>query len=119
MAAPWFEPLQFIPIYLSIAGGGGGGLIGSFGAMLGTLAARGIGRPWMFGYVYFLIGLGVAQVVFGLVALAMSQPFYIWFLPLLCGLVYIALFSGAIPLVRHVYRWAENRQIEIAALRGS
>lgn len=119
MAEPWFDLNQFGAWYGSIAGGGGGTLCGIVGALGGTLAPRGIGRRWILGLMYGLVVAGIAQLTFGIYALAVGQPYGIWYGPVLGGTVMTLVVGVLIPVVRWRYREAEERRVEAEGLRKS
>lgn len=119
MAQPWFEPNQFGAWYGSIAGGVGGTLGGILGASFGTLGPRGIGRTFILGSMYFFVLLGIAQLIFGVYAIIVGQPWGIWYGPVLCGAIFSIVMGPLIPFARSSYRQAEERRLEAEALRKS
>jgi hypothetical protein len=118
VAEPWFNENLFGALWGSIAGGGGGTLVGLWGALVGTLAPKGKGRAWLLGAGWVLVGLGVLSLGFGLYALAVGQPYGIWYGPCLTGVVVIVVTGGLIPVARKRYAEAEARRLEGEAFRG-
>lgn len=119
MSEPWYDPNMFGALFGSIVGGGGGSLAGILGALAGTLAPRGIGRPWILGAMWCFVAVGIALFGLGLYALLMGQPFGIWYGPLLSGVIFTIVVGCLIPVVRMRYRQAEERRLQAEGLRGS
>lgn len=119
MSEPWFNETLFGALYGSIAGSVGGTLGGLLGALAGVLAPRGKGRAFVLGAMWLFVGLGVAQVGFGVTALVLGQPWGIWFFPVLCGGIFTVVVGGLIPVVRQRYAEAEERRIQAEGLRTS
>ena len=119
MTQPWFNPIWFGALYGTIAGGGGGALMGVLGGLVGgVLAPRGIGRRWVLGGMLVLVLLGLAQLGFGVYVLLVGQPYAIWFAPVLCGLIYTLVVGPLIPVVRKRYAQAEARRMDAESIRG-
>lgn len=119
MATPWIDPNTFGAHYGGIVCGLGGALGGLLGAAAGTLAPRGKGRRWILGAMSVFVALGVAQLILGAAALILGQPFGIWYPLLLCGVLFIVVIGGLLPVVRRAYEHAEHRRIDAAGLRRS
>jgi len=119
MAEPWFDPNQFGAWYGSIAGSLGGLMGGVVGVLAGTLVPRGKGRRFLLGLMVTFVVLGIAQFAFGMYALAMGQPYGIWYGPVLCGAVTTIVVGTLIPVIRARYREAEVRRVEAEGLRSS
>lgn len=119
MATPWFDPNQFGALFGAIGGGVGGTLGGLLGAAAGMLAPKGKGRTLVLGGMFALIGVGLASLGFGVAALAMGQPYGIWYPPTLLGLIFAIVPGSLIPVVRTRYGEAESRRIEAEGLRSS
>jgi hypothetical protein len=119
MAEPWIEPNHFGAWYGTIAGEVGGTLGGLLGALSGTLAPRGMGRSWILGFMYVFVAAGIAQLLFGIYALLVGQPYGIWYGPMMCGTVYAVVVGSLIPVVWKRYRQAEERRLDAEALRNS
>ena len=103
----------------AIGGGGGGALAGIFGSLMGFLAPRGIGRtPMLAAHTLFIL-CGIAALVAGIAALAMSQPFHVYFPLLLGGGVVSIVMGSLLPLARLRYRQAEQRKMDAEQFRRS
>src|SRR5262245_14035810 len=119
MSEPWFNPIWFGALFGAIAGGVGGTLCGLLGAAAGVCAPRGIGRPWIMGGLVLMVLVGLASLAFGLYALAVGQPWAIWYGPVLTGVVLSVVMGGLIPVIRRRYAEAEARRMEATDLRHS
>jgi hypothetical protein len=118
MAEPWFEPTLFGTLFGAIGGslaGMAGGVLGGLG---GFLAPRGQGRSFILGGFVLMIGLGLASLAFGVVALVAGQPFAIWFFPAVLGVVCAGVFGMLLPVLKLRYRQADERRIAAAGLRA-
>lgn len=93
-----------------------GGIIGLYGAILGTLVgvlgSRGKARGLVMGLMRFTPALGVAMAALGLAALFIGQPYAVWYPPLLAGALFIALPLGLFRTVRRRYEAIELRRME-------
>src|SRR5262245_1642159 len=118
MSEPWFNENTFGALWGAIAGGGGGSLGGLWGALVGTLAPQGKGRTWLLGAGWVFVGLGVLSLAFGLYALAVGQPYGIWYGPCLTGVIFIAVVGCLIPVARRRYAEAEARRLQAEDFRG-
>jgi hypothetical protein len=119
MSEVWFNPGTFGAYYGAIAGsvvGLSGAAIGTFAGILGP---RGKGRRWVLGAMVFIVLLGIAQLAFGIAALATGQPYGVWYPPALIGLMSAVIFGSLFPVVRKRYAEAERRRLEAEGLRGS
>lgn len=99
-----------------IYGAGFGGLGGGIG---GPLAAMGKARTLVVGMFAAGFVFGVALAATGLVALVLGQPWYVWFVFLLPGVIGSLLFGMLTPIIRARYTEAEQRKLEAAAIRGA
>lgn len=88
----YLRPLKLIgvpqnwwsPQTAGLIGGIGGSLIGCFGGLIGILASMGKGRRFVLATTVILIVTGILLVIAGVVAVAMKQPYAVWY-PLLLG----------------------------------
>jgi hypothetical protein len=94
-----------------LAGAVIGTLIGVLGALLGSLTARGRARRLVFGTMTTMAVLGAGLTATGIVALALSQPYAVWFALLLPGLLLIAILGGRVRGARRAYAEIELRRI--------
>jgi hypothetical protein len=86
-----------------------GSAVGLLGALIGTLCALGWGRSLVLGLLAALAVFGAASVAVGLAALALGQPYAVWY-PMLLG--------GGIPLVLALgLRGSVRRRFDEAELR--
>ena len=104
-------------------GGIGGSALGILGGLIGTacgvLAPRGKGRTLVLGTMSIIVIISVMILIVGLVALFSGQPYGVWYPCLLVGVLGTFVFGGLIPVIRMVYRQAEQRQLEARSLRGT
>lgn len=90
------DPLQSASQWLSnrnagLLGGIGGGLLGLWGALIGILSGRGKARGFVLTSANALLLVGTASIVGGVVALAVGQPYVIYYPLLLLGVIVVAL----------------------------
>jgi hypothetical protein len=117
MTQPWFDENMFGALFGSIAGGVGGSLMGGWGGLVGWLAPKGRARGFIYGsWVVFMV-LGAISLAFGLYALAVGQPYGIWYGPTLTGGLTLFLMSVLFPVVRKRYAEADARRMEAEAIR--
>lgn len=95
-----------------MVGGILGSLLGCLGALVGVLAGRRAARPLVMGLMWFAVALGTGLLIAGLVALAFSQPYAVYYPLLLCGIVTTLVFGLLLPNVRHRYQMLELRKME-------
>lgn len=118
MAEPWTDPNMFGAYAGAILGGGGGTLVGLWGALGGTLAPRGKAKPFVLGMGVVLACAGAILAGVGIYAWVAGQPYGIWY-PLTLGGVVIALITGILmPIVRKRYAEAEARLLAAEQFRG-
>lgn len=117
MSEPWFNPNQFGAWYGAIAGGLGGSLLGLLGGLMGWLLPRGKGRQTF--TAILLVGslFGACSFVAGLIALAMKQPFAIWFSLSLVGFIFGLICPLQIAMIQVVSRAIEQRKMQARDLR--
>jgi len=94
-----------------IVGGVGGTLVGVLVAWLAALTARGRARRLVLGAMAGLAAAGLGLVVAGALAVASSQPFAVWFVLLLPGLLLVSIVGSRLPAARRAYAEAELRRI--------
>ena len=93
--APGEDPLQASGQWFSnrsagMFGGIGGGLLGVWGALISVLSARGKARAFVLGSANLLVAIGIASLIGGVVALATSQPYAVYYTLLLIGVIVTA-----------------------------
>jgi hypothetical protein len=94
-----------------IVGGVGGVLIGCLGALTEWLAVRGKARRFVVNAVRVLIGVGVASALGGLAAVALRQPYGLWYALLLLGVLVVVIFPFRLRSYQDRYREFELRRM--------
>jgi hypothetical protein len=94
-----------------VIGGVGGVLIGCLGALIEWLAARGKAQRFVVNAVRVLIGAGVAFVLGGLAAVALRQPYGVWYALLLLGVLVAVIFPFRLRRYQDRYREFELRRM--------
>ena len=94
-----------------IVGGIGGALIGCLGALIEWLAVRGKAQRFVVNAVRVLIGAGVASALGGLAALALRQPYGVWYALLLLGVAVVVIFPFRLRSYHDRYREFELRRM--------
>jgi hypothetical protein len=89
-----------------------GPLLGIMGAIVGTLSGMGRGRKVAIGICWFAIVFGSVCLAAGLVAVAMSQPYVVYFPLLLIGFLSTVIMSSVLPSTRKRFENAELRRME-------
>jgi hypothetical protein len=97
-----------------LIGGIFGGLIGCMGAVIGVLAGRGQGRRFVLAALKVMITVGAAAVVAGVVAVASSQPYGVYYPLFLLGGLLVILPAGLLRVVRRRYEQLELRRMQAA-----
>lgn len=105
-----------------LIGGIGGAIIGVVfggigGGVGGPLAALGKAKPLVLGIFYVGIALGVACLGVGVYAIAVGQPFHVWYAPLLGGVLLCSIMGPLLFVVRARYREHEQRRLAAEELR--
>jgi hypothetical protein len=99
----------------------GGGLIGILGAVIGSvggiLGPRGKGKSLVFSLYAIGLTAGVAMLIAGIAALALHQPYHVYFPLLQLGLIATCVLAFTLPVMRKTYRAAEQRRFEAEQLR--
>jgi hypothetical protein len=94
-----------------LAGGIAGSVIGIFGALIGWLVSRGRARSFTLGAMRAGVAFGVALLLLGAVAVAVSQPYAVVYPTLLSGVILVAVFGGLLPTARRAYAEHELRRM--------
>jgi hypothetical protein len=94
-----------------IVGGIGGALIGCLGTLTEWLASRGKARRFVVNAVRVLIGTGVAFSIGGLTAVALREPYGVWYAFLLIGVLLVVIFPFRLRRYQHRYREFELRRM--------
>src|SRR2546430_15412445 len=98
MSAPWFDENTFGALFGTIGGGVGGSLMGLWGGLAGWLAPQGRARGLIYCLWAVFMALGVVFLGFGLYALAVGQPYGIWYGPTLMGGLTATLLAVFFPM---------------------
>jgi MFS family permease len=115
-AEPWFS--NEAAIYFGSFGGAAIGILGGIlGAAVGVLAPKGKGRRFVMNSMLAFGCVGIVFLLTGVVALVMDQPYAIYYLFLLLGLILTSVMFAIRPAIRQRYAEAEQRKVEAAALR--
>jgi len=94
-----------------IVGGVGGVLIGCLGAVIEWLAVRGKAQRFVVNAVRVLIGVGVASALGGFAAVALRQPYGVWYALLLLGVLVVVIFPFRLRSYQDRYRAFELRRM--------
>jgi hypothetical protein len=114
LAGTWWSNRQ-----AGLIGGIGGSVLGCGGALIGCLAGLGRARRLVLGLTWGFIGLGVASLIAGVAALVLRQPYGVWYVLLLGGIIGTAVFGANLRTIRKRYDDLEVRRMTSAdAMRG-
>ena len=94
-----------------VVGGVGGVLIGCLGAVIEWLAVRGKAQRFVVNAVRVLIGVGVASALGGFAAVALRQPYGVWYALLLLGVLVVVIFPFRLRTYQDRYRAFELRRM--------
>jgi hypothetical protein len=94
-----------------IIGGVGGALVGCLGALIEWLAARNKARRFVVNTARVLIGAGTASALGGLAAVALRQPYQVWYALLLLGVLVVMIFPFRLRRYQDRYREFELRRM--------
>jgi MFS family permease len=99
--------------------GGSVGIIGGGigGPLMGYFVPKGRAKPFILGFLWFWLVLGVALLITGFVALAQSQPYHVYYPFLLCGGMASVVMGTLIPVITRQYRAAEKRRLAAEEFR--
>jgi hypothetical protein len=96
-----------------------GGIIGCFGGLLGCLAGFGKARKFVLTTTKIFIGLGMLLTITGIAAILCGQPYFVWYVFLLPGVILTLVFSLNFPLIQRRYDDLEIRRMASIDAMGS
>jgi hypothetical protein len=88
-----------------------GGVIGCFGGLLGCLAGFGKARKFVLATTKIFIALGMCLTITGIVAILCRQPYSVWYVFLLPGVILTLVFSLNFPMIQRRYDDLEIRRM--------
>ncbi|MFN0134618.1 MAG: hypothetical protein ACKVS9_00705 [Phycisphaerae bacterium] len=112
----WWTPMQGT-FFGAFGGAGIGVLLGTFGAIVGVYAARGKLGQWAVSVVVAVTALGVVTCVAGMIALAIGQPYHVYYPLMLIGGIASLVCGCNISTVRNAVRSCQQRKLAAAELR--
>ncbi|MFT5326076.1 MAG: hypothetical protein ACI8P0_003950 [Planctomycetaceae bacterium] len=89
-----------------------GPLLGILGALVGTLSGWGRGKNVCIAICWSTVVFGVVCLITGFVALAMGQPYVVYYPPLLLGLIGTVVMGSILPTIRKRFSDIELRKME-------
>jgi hypothetical protein len=105
-SAEWWSERQG-----GLVGGLAGSTVGLLGALVGTLVCLARARGLVMTVIVLAVVLGAVSFVAAIVALALGQPYHVYYPLLLLGILSLVLFGSAVPIVRRRYNDAEMRRM--------
>jgi hypothetical protein len=96
-----------------------GGIVGCFGGLVGCLAGFGKARKFVLTTTKIFIALGMLLTIIGIVAIACGEPFFVWNIFLLPGVMLTLIFSLNFPLIQRRYDDLEIRRMASIDAMGS
>ncbi len=95
-----------------LIGGLAGGAFGCLGALLGVVMGLGVARRLVRGLLVAAVACGVISLIAGVVALACSQPYAVYYPLLLLGVLVTVIPGGMLPVARKRYEALELRRMQ-------
>ncbi len=115
---PWWTDQQ-----AGMIGGIAGSAVGILGGLIGTIAGiaapRGRLKRLVLGTMFTMVVAGATALAVGLYALAIHQPYAVWYPLVLIGGISVLVFAALIPTLRARYRQAELRRLDAEQFRRS
>jgi hypothetical protein len=100
-------------------GGIGGSVIGCFGVLIGCLAGMGKARQFVLALTKIFIVLGILLTIAGLAAAALKQPYAVWYVLLLPGVILTSVFGANLRSIQRRYDDLEIRRMTSIDVMGS
>lgn len=94
-----------------LIGGIGGAVLGCLGSLLAWLAAKGKAQGFVIVSLKLLIALGVFSLVVAFIAINLRQPYGVWFVPLLLGVILLAILPYRLKQYQKMYADSEMRRM--------
>jgi len=94
-----------------LIGGIGGSMLGCLGGLLAWLASKGRAQSFVLLTLKVLIALGVLSLAAGFLAMSLRQPYGVWFVPLLLGVILLAILPSRLKQYQKLYTDAEMRRM--------
>jgi hypothetical protein len=117
VAGNWWSPRQSGMVGGAV--GIFGGILGCFGGLLGCLAGFGKARKFVLTATKIFIALGMLLALTGIAAIVCGQPYYVWYVFLLPGIILTLVFSLNFPMLQRCYDDLEIRRMaSMDAMRG-
>jgi hypothetical protein len=101
-----------------LIGGVAGSAVGLLGALVGTLCSLGRGRRLAMAALLALGLSGLALLALGALALALGQPYEVWYPLVLTGVLDPVLAFSLLPVVRRRFEAAARRGLHALDARG-
>ena len=89
-----------------------GCLGGTYGALIGWLAPKGVGRRPLLAAGYLFVAVGAGSLLVGLAYLVAGHPYHLWYPWLLSGVIGVAVLGPLLPVIRRRFEEAEMRKLE-------
>jgi hypothetical protein len=102
-----------------VIGGIGGSIIGCFGGLIGWLVSKGKARKFVLAATTSSIVLGILLIITGLVAAILKQPYSVWYVLLLPGVILVLVFSLNLHSIQGRYDELEIRRMTSVDTMGS
>lgn len=105
----------------ALLGAMGGSAVGILGALLGTLvgyfAPRGRHKGIIIPFHITLVVVGLGVLSAGVVAIAVKQPYHVWYPLALGGFIMSVVLGSLLPVVVRRFAQAEMRRIDAEQIR--
>ena len=95
-----------------LVGGLIGVLLGLIGATIGTLTGIGRGRRFVAALLIVMVAIGCLSLLSGIAALALHQPYAVYYPLLLIGILSTVLGASGFPLIKQRFHAAELRRMQ-------